>query len=77
MKEKDILEFLAEDSHMSRYKLSLWMGKSSTYVNALLHQKSSPTLKTFIAFAEACGWNVFIEKDGQKIQITNEDSEET
>ena len=62
---------------MSRYKLSLWMGKSSTYVNALLHQKSSPTLKTFIAFAEACGWNVFIEKDGQKIQITNDDSEET
>lgn len=77
MKEKDILEFLAKDSHMSRYKLSLWMGKSSTYVNALLHQKSSPTLKTFIAFAEACGWNVFIEKDGQKIQITNDDSEET
>lgn len=77
MKEKDILEFLAEGSHMSRYKLSLWMGKSSTYVNALLHQKSSPTLKTFIAFAEACGWNVFIEKDGQKIQITNDDSEET
>lgn len=58
---------------VSRRKLSIEMGRTPNYLNQSLAQGGDPNLGLFVEAASVAGWKVYVEREGERIEIVPEE----
>lgn len=63
-------------SGKSKLQVARDMGKSDYYVTALVGRGSVPKLDTAAELAHACGYTLYLEGHGERIEIDGRDTNE-
>lgn len=69
MKTEQLIRHMCERSGQSLRAVSLKMGKSPTYLSALITQGSTPTVTTLAEIARACGYVLEANGRGEVLAI--------
>jgi len=71
MESREVLRTMLDHSGKSRAEISRRIKRSDSYVGVLLARKTAPQIDNFVKVARECGYRVYVEGNGERIDITS------
>lgn len=69
MEAKRVLRAMVEHSGKSKADISRAMGRSDNYIGVTLAKGTVPQADTLARIAKACGYKVYVEGQGERLEV--------